>query len=386
MAQTDKSIAPNKGRMEEMTFYTRKGQTIVRSAHRSKSERERSPIVMNRRARWKNVQNSWSQFGGALKGLFETKKAQQSEYNVYMSENLPTAQVYLNKKECLGAPCVVDHFVVSAGHLSPSIAVTSTEGAHVSSLGIGDLVVNEQTRVNEFVAKLEGMPEDLYEGEYELRFICARQRMAGLDTPRLEVKTWSLMLDYKDRRPLMAALGAEDVGMGLMNVGGFLAARRELGTLVAWVLRHEDEEGHYKVTSQRLVGDNPLLEEYTNGVARFAAVYSYGPVFQPNYFKTGVDLQPGEVMFAPSRRYTEEQMQECVFQVQVEGEVLPAKEAGTIEGTGRYPQGSQVNLRAVAAEGWRFLCWSDGVLTQERQVTPQRDESFSAIFAPGSAE
>ena len=54
---------------------------------------------------------------------------------------------------------------------------------------------------------------------------------------------------------------------------------------------------------------------------------------------------------------------------------------GTTKGSGTYPPGSQVTLRAIPDEGAEFLQWSDSVKTNPRTITIDGDnQTYSAIF------
>lgn len=45
-----------------------------------------------------------------------------------------------------------------------------------------------------------------------------------------------------------------------------------------------------------------------------------------------------------------------------------------------YPDGMKVTLRAYPYPGYRFVKWSDGIITQERTVTVSEDHTYRAVF------
>ena len=53
---------------------------------------------------------------------------------------------------------------------------------------------------------------------------------------------------------------------------------------------------------------------------------------------------------------------------------------GTAEGAGLVDYGSTITLRAVPADGYRFVQWGDGLTTASRTVTATSDMSFTAQF------
>lgn len=57
---------------------------------------------------------------------------------------------------------------------------------------------------------------------------------------------------------------------------------------------------------------------------------------------------------------------------------------GTVKGSGVYAEGQMVTLKATPKTGYKFVRWSDGVTTAERNVmaTVSEQAEYSAIFAP----
>ena len=55
-------------------------------------------------------------------------------------------------------------------------------------------------------------------------------------------------------------------------------------------------------------------------------------------------------------------------------------EGGTVSGAGTYDYGSVVALTATPNENYTFLCWSDGIVTNPREITVTADAHFKALF------
>ena len=53
---------------------------------------------------------------------------------------------------------------------------------------------------------------------------------------------------------------------------------------------------------------------------------------------------------------------------------------GHVNGTGTYPEGTQITLTAVPDEGFAFQMWSDGTTTNPKNFTVMRDTTFRALF------
>ena len=55
-------------------------------------------------------------------------------------------------------------------------------------------------------------------------------------------------------------------------------------------------------------------------------------------------------------------------------------EGGTVTGGGVYDYGSTATLTATANENYLFLCWSDGIITNPRNVTVTQNATYKALF------
>ena len=54
--------------------------------------------------------------------------------------------------------------------------------------------------------------------------------------------------------------------------------------------------------------------------------------------------------------------------------------AGTVEGAGTYPAGTEIYLNAIANPGWGFSHWNDGITTNPRPVTVTGNATYTANF------
>ncbi len=60
--------------------------------------------------------------------------------------------------------------------------------------------------------------------------------------------------------------------------------------------------------------------------------------------------------------------------------ISSSDEMGVVSGNGLYPSGTEVEIGALANEGYRFLSWSDGVTDNPRSVVLDVDRTFVATF------
>lgn len=64
----------------------------------------------------------------------------------------------------------------------------------------------------------------------------------------------------------------------------------------------------------------------------------------------------------------------------IDARATPA-EGGAVAGGGVFERDASVALTATAAEGWRFVQWSDGLTALSRTLTARRDATYTAEFA-----
>ena len=53
---------------------------------------------------------------------------------------------------------------------------------------------------------------------------------------------------------------------------------------------------------------------------------------------------------------------------------------GTVEGGGYYPYGATATLHARPFNNYSFICWSDGIVSNPRNITVTQDASYKALF------
>ena len=104
------------GRVGDLVYFVRGGQQIVRSVPAS-VKNPRTEAQMRQRMKWANVLAVYKALQPCLKGCFEVKAAGQTDYNRFMSTNLQSSPVYLEKGIarmggcCRGTLCGVARFV-----------------------------------------------------------------------------------------------------------------------------------------------------------------------------------------------------------------------------------------------------------------------------------
>lgn len=126
-----------RGKVGNTTYYTQGRRQIARVSENSSNYGEdarRSPAQQRRRVMWANLVNFYKISANWMHGAFETKKANESDYNRFMSLNLPNARVALPRDLAIQGCCVADAFVISQGTLQSVELVRSENTAQLSIL------------------------------------------------------------------------------------------------------------------------------------------------------------------------------------------------------------------------------------------------------------
>ena len=256
------------GRVGDLVYFVRGGQQIVRSVPAS-VKNPRTDAQMLQRMKWANILAVYRALQPCLKDNFEAKAAGQTDYNRFVSINLNSLPVYLEKNAARMGAAVVAPYVVSQGSL-PEIHVSGE--TPVTDIALGTLTLDGATTVGEFARAVVQHNDGFCYGDC-LTFLMLRQQEDSQDGHPFVVPTFArVCLDPSDGSLLHGLAPAA----GFSSVDGFLGAADVLsGAGVAWV-HSRTLNGRTHVSSQRLVVENDLLEGYSDPRMLSAASRSYG--------------------------------------------------------------------------------------------------------------
>lgn len=129
-------LKTSKKKLGGTVLYQAMGQTRQRELAASVTN-PRTQSQMAHRARWANCVNMYRVNSSWLKYAFETKKANQSEYNKFMSLNAANSPIFLTKQEAAAGACVVAPYTIMQGSL-PSIETQKNSNGWKTNLFLGD--------------------------------------------------------------------------------------------------------------------------------------------------------------------------------------------------------------------------------------------------------
>ena len=263
-------------------LYQAMGQTRQRELAANVAN-PRTQSQMEQRTRWANLVNFYRVNSGWMKFAYETKKQNQSEYNKFMSLNVPSARIYLPKSIASQGGCVVDAYQMTQGSLA-SIEVLKSGAAWQSNLYLVSATdLDENSTVGEVTAQLLPANPALREGD-QLSFLRFTQMTnSSTGVPFVVVRKYEVILKATDTRRFFDFLPEDYITFGGTaqapcievtdsgNAGGFLLVlSRTIG-------------GKTYVSSQSIVVANneALISAYSSDTARQEAIDSYGESAEP---------------------------------------------------------------------------------------------------------
>ena len=260
------------GSAGQLTFKTVNGQTVV-SEKVTVVKNARTAGQQRQRMKWVNIVRMYSGIAPLLKNGFEKKMAQQSDYNMFVRLNSAASPVYLTKSEADGGGCIAAPYQITQGSL-PSIVIAGEGAEAQTDIALGSLTISASTTVAEFAKAVVDNNADFDYGD-QISFYDVLQRVnAETQIPYCQFSASYVVLDKNSTVKLLDQVNKA----GFASVGGVLAHGEDEGDGVfAWVHSRYDG-GKTRVSTQFLINNNSLLDDYRSDDAYAEACKSYGGV------------------------------------------------------------------------------------------------------------
>lgn len=275
-------LKKSKKRLAGAVLYQAMGQTRSRELA-SEVSNPRTTSQMTQRTKWANLVNFYRANANWMKFAYETKKQSQTDYNKFMSLNVPNSRIYLPKQLANQGACVVDAYQMTQGSLS-SIEITPLTGGWATNINLIDSsLLNSESTIGEFSQQIIPSNPAVREGD-QLSFIrITQQTNATTGIPYVVVRKYEVILNSSDIRRFYDFMpedyiklpeeGQEQVlhvaDSGL--AGGFLLIlSRTVG-------------GRTYVSTQNIVVANntAMINTYSSANALQTAIDSYGESSEP---------------------------------------------------------------------------------------------------------
>ena len=362
------------GRVGAYSYYTTTGgRQIARVAQNSSNYGEsatRTEPQQMRRSKWGNLVNFYKLNKTFFRRAFESKSSNQSDYNKFMSVNLPTARVALTKNDYALGGCVLDSFRVSEGSLR-GITDSYKAGALKSVIECtltGSLAAKT---VGELSTDLLAANSFLLEGD-QITYVYWRQFVTVDRVPRFYTEYFEVTMD-KSSTVKLSSLPNNDI---VYAEDGFLMGEMDHeGALAAFVLTRQSQGSLQVSTETAILNSDLYLRQWTGEEAVKKAIASYG-VDNTAMLEPGSPAQPS-VKPAP-------------LMVTVTGSTNP-EEGGNIyfsltedfsanlrELT--VAPGTTVHARATENSLYTFIGWSTGSKENPTTITPEQSVNLIAFY------
>ena len=263
-----------KQRMAGAVLYSRMGETIARELAASVAN-PRTTAQMSQRVRLSNVVNFYKVSAKWMRGAFESKAENQSDYNAFVAANLTASRVALTKSQAATGAAVVAPYKISQGSINPISWNSTGTTLPVSDLYVGDLEITGTTTVGQFSAALEAA-NNLLDG-MQLSLIQYIQQVDAQGTPYVTCRAYEVVLNSASTQLLSSYMPIDILAVSTganpalaVNTadftGGFaLILSLTTGTTI-------------KVSSANVIltSDNTFYDSFTTAAVVQAAIDSYG--------------------------------------------------------------------------------------------------------------
>ena len=270
-------LRKSKKRLGGAVLYQAMEQTRMRELASSVAN-PRTASQMGQRVKWSNLVSFYRANANWMKYAYETKSANQSEYNKFMQLNVANSQVFFTKQQAAAGSAVVCPYIMTQGSL-PSIEFTEESGSWPSNVYYPTgSPLTASTTVAEFSQKVIQQNPAIRNGD-QLSFLRFTQ-MFNSDTgyPYVIVRKYELVLDISSTGFVGTYLPLDYVGtlqignpwqIGVIDsglAGGFL------------MILSRTQNGKTYVSSQRIITSqmDAILAQYGSQEQLAAAVASYG--------------------------------------------------------------------------------------------------------------
>ena len=287
MAILNGIIRKMNGSAGSLTFKQTHGQTIVSEKITNPTD-AKTPGQLKQRMKWSNIIKMYQVLQPYMKQAFGGGRDSRSDYNLFVQTNLGLNPVYLTKQQVTAGACIVAPYAVTQGTLK-SITVTGKGKEAVTNISVGSLTINEETTVAEFSnAVVQNNSHINYDDQ--LTYFLVHQDMNEVtSTPIAEVDACYIVLDKSNNAKLYSLVYPR----GFCVKDGYLAAKPDMeygNHGMVWVLSRK-KEGKTIVSTQYLICENDILENFQGRAAYDLAVTSYGGAKEA-YLTPGGVIEP----------------------------------------------------------------------------------------------
>ena len=260
--------------MAGAVLYSRMGETIARELAASVSN-PRTTAQMSQRVRLSNVVNFYKVSAKWMRGAFESKAENQSDYNAFVAANLTASRVALTKSQAAAGAAVVAPYKITQGSINPISWSNTGTTLPTSDLYVGDLTITGATTVGQFSAALEAA-NNLLDG-MQLSLIQYIQQVDAQGTPYVTCRAYEVVLNSANSQLLSSYMPIDILAVSAGENRALAVNTSEFTGGFAMILSLTTGTT-IKVSSANVVltSDNTYYDSFTTAAVQQAAIDSYG--------------------------------------------------------------------------------------------------------------
>ena len=289
MARLTGIISKLNGSAGNLTFRQKSGKTIV-------SEKI-TQLQQKHRMKWANIIREYQVLQPYMKLAFGGTRNGRNDYNKFVSTNLSMIPVYLTKAEVNAGMCIVAPYEITQGNVK-SIAISGKGKKAVTDISLGTLSITSTTTMAEF-SNAVVLNNKLYEYGDQITYFLVHQVVNEVtNIPMAEVDACCIVLNKSNEAKLLALVDAR----GFSVQEGCLAAlaSNDFGDHGMVWIHSRKHNAKTVISTQYLVCENKLLEQYQGDDAYQNAVESYGGV-NDVYLTPSGKLKPTSSSSSPAK-------------------------------------------------------------------------------------
>lgn len=362
------------GRVGAYSYYTTTGgRQIARVAQNSSNYGEsatRTEPQQMRRSKWGNLVNFYKLNKTFFRRAFESKSSNQSDYNKFMSVNLPTARVALTKNDYALGGCVLDSFRVSEGSLR-GITDSYKAGQLKSVIECSFTGALTSKTVGELSTDLLAHNSFLMAGD-QITYVYWRQFVTVDRVPRFYSEYFEITLDKSSTVPMSSLPNSDLVGA---EDGHLFGEMDYEGALAAFVLTRQSQGALQVSTETAILNSDIYLKQWTGEEAEKKAIASYG-VDDTAMLEPGSPAQPSvkpaPEMVTITTSCVPEEGNNAILTLNLD------QEEGVNEMT--VAPGTTVYAKAIPNGTSYFVGWSNGQTNPTIEINAVQSMNLIAFF------
>ena len=282
-----------RGKNGPITFKVRNGQEEFAKSIIPPDIPVRTEENMTQRVKWACTAACFRPLHELLMYSFDKEKPTSTLFGQWMKFNVKECGAFVKKEDLMNGTQILNNFVVSHGSLDP-IEVRMGTDMLLTSVAIGDLVLNEQTTLSDFAQAVMNRNASILSGD-QLTLFFAWQNLAEDNLPAdidAQIYELSIRCNEDSASTLLSSIiplsliGAQTITTREGEVRRVLTLYNKINLMGTVIQSRLVDRAHNRVdvSTQRLVGTTSILAGHLTDQAKADAIDSFGGINKVNHY------------------------------------------------------------------------------------------------------